>query len=248
MPGVEVVELESAYVLHRRPYRDSSAIIELLTADKGRVGVVARGVRGQRSRQAGLLQPFQPLRVSWRARGDLGTLTGAEAASGPLGLAGRRMVAGFYANELMLRLLVRHQPHTMTFASYAALLGQLANGAAIGPSLRVFERDLLTDLGYGLALTTDALGETVQADGWYRYELQKGLVPVGGEGVGRCVLGESLLALARGEPRPVDDQALKRVTSLALRPYLGDAPLKSRELYARYRDSGSAAREDANDE
>jgi DNA repair protein RecO (recombination protein O) len=246
MTGVERVELAAAYVLHRRAYRDTSALVELFTADYGRVGVVARGVRGRRSGQAAILQPFQPLRVSWQARGELGTLTGVEAVSGPRALVGQRLVAGFYTNELMMRLLGRQQPQALTFGRYATVLEELAIGAPIGPSLRLFERDLLNDLGYGLRLSADTAGTPVEPAQWYRYDLEDGPVPVAHAEavVGLRLSGESLLALAQGRPQPAHDAELKRLMRAALRLYLGDKPLKSRELYARYRSQGQTNGDD----
>lgn len=243
MAKAERIELEPAYVLHRRPYRDTSALVELLTADYGRVGLVARGLRGRRaSGQAAIVQPFHPLRVSWRSRSDLGTLTAVEAAGGPIGLSGPRLVAGFYANELMLRLLGRHQPQAVTFGGYVALLSRLADNGAIGPSLRVFERDLLADLGYGLSLTSDTDGAPVAPECWYRYDLESGPVPVGNaQGPGLRLPGRALLALANGEPTADEDASLKPLMRSALRLYLGSRPLKSRELYASYCGSSQAA-------
>jgi DNA repair protein RecO (recombination protein O) len=247
MATVETFDCEAAYVLHRRAYRDTSALVELLTAHYGRIGLVARGVQRRRSRQAAILQPFQPLRVSWRSRGDLGTLTDAEPASPPITLTGQRMVAGFYANELMLRLLPRHDAHSLTFSRYAALLGQLTGDASIGPSLRVFERDLLTDLGYGLLLDTDTHGDAVQAGTWYRYDLERGPIPEE-QGAGLGVPGDALLALAAGQPDTTHDPPLKRLMRSVLRLYLGDKPLKSRELYTRYADVGPTHSEDTTNE
>ncbi len=247
MASTEAFEDEAAYVLHRRAYGDTSALVELLTATNGRVGLVARGVQRRRSNQAALLQPFQPLRISWRSRGDLGTLTATEPASAAIALTGRRMVAGFYANELMLRLLPRRQCQSLTFSRYAALLEQLKSGGAIGPSLRVFERDLLTDLGYGLMLKTDTDGNPVEASTWYRYELERGPV-ADPPGAGLRLPGQALLALASGEPDTADDPPLKRLMRSALSLYLGEKPLKSRELYARYRDSRPVDGEDATNE
>lgn len=245
MPATERIELEAAYVLHRRAYRDTSALLELFTADYGRVGVVARGIRGGRTRQAGLLQPFQPLRVSWQARGELGTLTGAEPVCRPWILSGQRLVAGFYANELMLRLLTRYQPHALTFSRYANLLAELAGQGPVSPALRLFERDLLSDLGYGLQLTADTAGAPVVAGQWYRYDLEHGPVPVASDqGSGLRLDGASLLALAHGQPGERDEPHLKRLMRAALRLYLGDRPLKSRELYARYRGQERARGED----
>jgi DNA repair protein RecO (recombination protein O) len=41
------VSLEPAYVLHGRPYRESSLLLEAFTRDHGRVGLVARGARSK---------------------------------------------------------------------------------------------------------------------------------------------------------------------------------------------------------
>jgi len=249
MAAVERVEQEAAYVLHRRPYRDTSALVELLTAQRGRVGVVARGARRRKSRQAALLQPFQPLRASWLLRGELGTLTDVEAASGPMTLTGQRLVAGFYANELVMRLVVRHQPHPITFTRYATLIGQLAEGAAIGPSLRLFERDLLVEIGYGLTLSCDSQGRALEPEQIYRYDLEMGAYLVGSaEGPGVRLSGDALLALAGGTPHEGHDASLKQLMRSALRPYLGDQPLKSRELYAGYRRATPIESEESTDD
>jgi DNA repair protein RecO (recombination protein O) len=77
----EEVLLEPAFVLHHRPYANTSRIIDCLTPTRGRVGLVARGSRRPSSEQRALLQPFAPLRVSWLRRGELGRLTYVEAAA-----------------------------------------------------------------------------------------------------------------------------------------------------------------------
>ncbi len=110
------VMLEPAYVLHHRPYRDSSLILDVLSAAYGRVALVARGARRPKSRLHGVLQPFQPLLASWSLRGEMGTLTAAEARAGG-GLRGRALISGFYVNELLLRLLHRHDPHPQLFTA-----------------------------------------------------------------------------------------------------------------------------------
>src|SRR3712207_1001458 len=103
----EQVLLERAFVLHQRPYRDSSQLLECMTERHGRVGLVARGSRRPRSRQRALLQPFVPLNVSWIRRGELGRLTKVEPAGPTLMLEGQHLLAGFYASELLLKLTAR---------------------------------------------------------------------------------------------------------------------------------------------
>jgi DNA repair protein RecO (recombination protein O) len=232
--GVSRAELVSAFVLHQRPYRESSVLVEAFTGSQGRVGLVARGIRTAKSRQRGELQPFRPLRLSWHGRGELGTLTGVEA-DGPAGrLAGDALFSAFYLNELLLRLLARHDPHPHLYRLYAASLRLLGEQASVEPVLRQFEKGLLEEIGYGLLLDTDAAsGEPVQADRCYDYHLESGPVTVSDKHASGFVFrGSSLLAIAAG--RLDNDDVLfdaKRLMRSALNLYLGGKPLKSRELF-----------------
>lgn len=232
-------ELEPAFLLHGRAYRDTSLLLEVLGREHGRIGLVARGVRGRRSRLAGLLQPFQPLAISWLARGELGTLTGAESAGRPVILSGRRLVSGFYANELLLRLLGREDPHPGLFNRYGRLLDELAGGTSEAVALRGFERDLLGALGYGLPLGHDTAGDPVEPGRWYRYDPAQGVLPADAVGGERgLVTGATLLALAADRLDDTSARAARDLMRAALRPHLGARPLKSRELYARYQTTG----------
>ncbi|MEE3237110.1 MAG: DNA repair protein RecO, partial [Pseudomonadota bacterium] len=122
------VQQEPAWVLHHRPFRDTSRILDVLTRDHGRLAVVARGSRTGRSRLKGILRPFLPLRLSWVIRTDMGTLTGAEMNGAPVSLTGEALMSGYYVNELMLRLVHRHDPQPEIFAIYESTIGAL-NGA-----------------------------------------------------------------------------------------------------------------------
>ena len=240
---------EPAFVLHTRSFRESSLIAELLTPDHGRVGVVARGGRRGRRGGAGALQPFTLLQAEWSGRGELRTLTQAEPERSFL-LAGERLFAGLYLNELLLRLLHRDEAQPEIFDSYLHTLDALIGGADLEPALRRFELHLLADLGYGFALDHDVNGEPIAAAGQYRFLADEGLMPVADcvrDGVrdglrdevreGRdatLFLGGHLLALAVDA---LDDsevrRSAKRLTRLALASHLGGRPLRSRELFRR---------------
>lgn len=222
-----------AFVLHSRPYRDSSLLLEVFCAEQGRMGLVARGARAARSRQRGLLQPFQPLLLAWRSRGELGTLATVEAAGAPLPLRGHGLYSGFYLNELLVRLLHRHDPHPELYPLYADTLAVLARTPEPEPVLRLFELRLLEALGYGLQLREDRTGADLDPETLYDYRPDEGAVPLGHaiEPRGVAVSGRSLLAL-RGE-RLEDPQVCRdarRLTRAALAPHLGPAPLKTREV------------------
>lgn len=253
------VMLEPAYVLHHRPYRDSSLLLDVLTAAHGRVALVARGARRPKARLHGALQPFQPLLASWIMRGELGTLTAAETREGG-GLHGRALISGFYINELLLRLLHRHDPHPQLFAAYETVLRGLA--AAAGPAgaaeageqtaLRLFEIALLRETGYGLVLDHEvAGGEPIRADAVYYYYPERG--PVGEDHAAEPqpmlreaaqeyaarsrpvrLHGASLLALARGELREAMHlHEAKHLMRAVLDARLGGRPLASRGLFRR---------------
>ncbi|QHS09825.1 DNA repair protein RecO [Sinimarinibacterium sp. NLF-5-8] len=216
------VELQPAYLLSLRPYRDSSVLLEALTPEYGRVGLVARGIRSPKSRLRGVLQTFTPLWLDWQRRGELGSLRSAEARAAPVALAGDRVFYGWYCNELLLRLLTRDDPQPRIYALYDTLLPQLTEASDTAhATLRIFEKRLLTELGYALTLPAD-----LQPEQRYLYDWERGPLPAV-----RGYLGSSLMALrdehlsdarARSDARHLLQQALRR--------QLGEAPLRSVEL------------------
>lgn len=196
------------------------------------MGLVARGVRRRSTRLKTTLQPFQPLLLSWTGRGDLATLMDAEGTGAPIALSGQRLLCGFYVNELLIRLLHRHDPHPGLFDDYTRCLADLTVTANEEIALRLFEKRLLAACGYGLNLTQEiACGQPVRADAQYEYRLEQGPCEAGGETGTMLFSGSSLLALA--EDRLDDEHArrdAKRLLRAALDLYLGDKPLKTREV------------------
>ncbi|HLA75156.1 MAG TPA: DNA repair protein RecO [Gammaproteobacteria bacterium] len=229
------VTLQPAYVLHQRPYRDTSSLIEVFTPSFGRVGIVAKGSRSAKSRMQGLLQPFQALLVSWSGRGELVTLTGCESGGPPRQLAGQVLVSGFYMSELLLRLLHRHDPHPVLFQAYSEALAALDQTNQQQRALRIFEKRLLQELGYALILDHQAdTGEPLVADSVYNYELEKGPLPHDTLNEHELTLhGRSLMSLANEELNDtLSLRESKRLTRAALALYLGGKPLHSRKLLA----------------
>jgi len=232
--GLVRIQLAPAYLLHQRPYRESSSLLEVFSEHHGRVGLVARGVRSPKSRQRAELQLFRSLRLSWHARGELGTLTGVEADGPHQSIQGTALYSAFYLNELLLRLLARHDPHPGLYVIYQASLQNIAHGMELEPELRIFEKRLLQELGYGLLLDTEVeTGEPVKPELYYDYQLESGPVIAGEEAVqGFVFKGSSLLALARETMTTAEVlQDAKRLMRAALNLYLGDKPLRSRELF-----------------
>lgn len=180
------IQLEPGYLLSARSYRDTSLLIEVFTPAQGRVGLIARGARGPRSKTRALLQPLQPLLLSWVGSGDLGSLHAVESAGPALPLQGERIFYGWYVNELLLKLLQRHDPHPALYDVYAEALSRLA-GQHAEAALRFFELHLLAELGYGIHFPDD-----LDPNRRYRYDSEQGIYPVDSGGYA----GASMIALA----------------------------------------------------
>lgn len=229
------VTLQPAYVMHSRPYRDSSALLDVFTAEYGRISLVARGARRQQRRggSAVNLQPFTPLLLSFSGHSQLKSLVATESARAMISLRGDRLFSGLYLNELLVRLLHRNDAHPTLFAAYDQALHSLAGSTTVDDVLRRFEMTLLDELGYGFDPGVEgASGEAIQAANWYHYEPGVGLVaaPEGSRG-GTLFSGADLLAFAVGELGGPARLAAKRLLREALAVHLGAEPLRSRELF-----------------
>lgn len=233
------IDLQSAYVLHRRPYRETSYILELFTPEHGRFGAVAKGVRKARSSTQGLLQPFYPLSVSWVGRGELMTLTQVEAQGSAAQLRGECLFAGFYLNELLICLLEKWDAHPALFALYERTLAALQTDKLEEGVLRSFEKTLLEELGYGvLPKSAAALQNSFLEDKYYRFTPDQGFVlQEAGSSLHQAYSGKSLLAIANENWQ--DSEALrdaKRLMRSVLTPLLGTRTLHSRKLFIKYED------------
>jgi DNA repair protein RecO (recombination protein O) len=230
------VQLTRAYVLHQRPFRDSSLIMEVFAREYGRMTVFARAARGPRSRFA-LLQPFHALLLSWSGRGEAPALTAAEHAEGAPGLPAARLMSAFYLNELLLKLVTRHDPHPQLFDLYEATLAQLrvvtpvevTAGAEV--ALRRFEARLLEFIGYGLNLAAEAdTGYPVRADAYYHFRPGVHGVVIAAPGSPGAIGGGVLQRLAAGGTFEGDAE-LRQARAL-MRAAL-DHCLEGRELHTR---------------
>lgn len=219
---------EPAFVLHARPWRETSSIVELLTRSHGRVGIVARGLNTPKKQPLrAALQPLQFVRVDYLQRGELARLVSAEALDLAPPLAGERLMAALYVNELMLRLTPRNDPAPALFDLYQRGRGELATAPSLAWMLRRFERDLLDALGVGLPWDSTADGEPCAPELRYRLDAEAGPVPAPSRLVD-SVGGEALLALAADrQPSPGALAELRRALRMVLQSHLGATPLRS---------------------
>lgn len=166
---------DTAFVLHARPWRETSLLVEVFGRDHGRLGLIARGVQGPKKHVVrAALQPLQLIRLEGDQRGELARLVSAEALDAAPQPAGDAMLAAFYLNEVVLRLAPRHDPLPDLFDAYARTREQLRQRDGLAWSLRRFERDLIEALGFGFALDCDGDGEPVDPAARYRLDPEHG--------------------------------------------------------------------------
>jgi DNA repair protein RecO (recombination protein O) len=237
---MNVVNTQIAYILHKRAYRETSSIVEVLTKDYGRVSLMARGSRGARSKTAGSLLLFAPLVVSWQGKGTMPFLKSVERADlkAPV-LKNKALLSAMYINELLMYLLHKDDVQEAVFKQYHHCLYSLENDKNLEITLRQFEIKLLELLGFGLNLHAEAdTGEKILADSSYRYHLEHG--PVKGSETAAAnvpeISGSCLLALADEQYQAIAENSLylaelKRLMRYVINHHLGNKKLKSRELF-----------------
>lgn len=225
--------LEPAFILHTRHYRETSLLLDILTLKHGRISVIAHAAKGNKSRFRGLLQLFMPVLINCSGKGELLTLGHVEPDEITYQFSGKALLSAFYLNELLLRLLHRYDAHPNIYLAYKeALKGfQLEGDKEV--ILRIFEKRLLADLGYGLQYNRTENGELILRNVYYILHHQRGLVRAGEfESTEGAYLGSSLLALHDGcFEAEVQKRDAKRLMRSMLLSLLGGKPLKTRELF-----------------
>lgn len=234
------------YVLHGLAWRETSLVLEVFSREEGRIGVVARGARRPRSALRGLLQPFQPLLLRYSTKGDLRTLLAAEWRAGLPALRGDALLAGFYLNELLIRLVPRQDPHPSLYDAYEHALQALSAGpggsrAALTEAvLRQFECRLLREMGVAPEFCPPEVSRAPEAQFWVCPH--EGVHPVGASARASDALevsGQTLVALSRydlslaafseGFAEVEQANQAKRLLRGLIRHQLGGEDLASRE-------------------
>lgn len=221
-------------VLHRQPYKENHLILEVFCKERGRIGMIAKGARRARSPWRCLLHPFIPLLVQCQGSTDLLTLLSAEARGPGYQLRDKALLCGLYANEVLVHLLQRADPHPDIFDAYHSLMTHLSALSDIEKNLRLFEKRLLVSLGFGLSLDHNhSTFEKVTADNNYYFTLEHGPVLASTEtSHGNIFKGKSLLSLHHEILEDVDSlRDAKRLMRQVIDKLLDYRPLKVRELF-----------------
>ncbi|MFK7795723.1 MAG: DNA repair protein RecO [Gammaproteobacteria bacterium] len=223
------VELEPAYVMHTRPYRETSMIVYALTEQHGVVHMVSRGARKKGNNN---LQPFTRMYLSWSGRGDLMSLTKIEHEHSRYTNNFRAQVQCFYLHELILKLIPKLSPAPELFDLYESTLNSMINNPSNEYVLRNFELRLLAIMGHPLQLGYDYINdEVIQNQLLYRYDPDFGPTKIKGKQTQwNVVTGRLLADLEQGD---LTDESLPQAKIFLrgiVKHYLQGKPLMTRRL------------------
>ncbi|MFL9905807.1 DNA repair protein RecO [Paraburkholderia sp. RL17-337-BIB-A] len=224
---------QPAFVLHSYPYRETSLIIDVLSRDHGRLALVAKGAKRPHSALRGVLQTFQPLALSWSGKSEVRTLTGAEWVGGMLPLAGDALLCGFYVNELLVKFCAREDPHPQLFHHYVVTMTRLAHDEPPVQVLRSFERVLLRETGYAMALDRTVARKAVQAEGRYVFDPERGVREASDDLPAQwpVIAGQTLLDMEKDDYHRAQTVAQsKTLMRFLLNTYLCGTPLATRQI------------------
>lgn len=229
------VESESAFVLHKRPYRNTSLLVDFFTEKHGRITAVARSARGPRSRYKNIFRPFSLLWINWSGRMELRYLNQVEMQEVIIPpFTGKILYCGLYVNELLFKLLPREEAFPALFSSYLSLLKILPKTSTPNEiALRYFEKNLLKAIGYGLPLSKEANSKNnIHPDLFYNYIPKTGFVPTCKDVNKYIFSGKSLLAFYQEtlkDPQLIKE--IKRLTRIALQDALDYKKINARQFF-----------------
>ncbi len=232
------------YILHARPFKETSLILNLFSQQKGRFSLLAKGVKRKNAQaQRAILQPFNLLNIEYVGRGELKILSNAELKKStsvfePINLSNRALACGYYLNELLIRSIQEWQEFERLFHIYDNSLKALKSRLEYSAILRNFEVSLLEELGVAPPWKVDVEGDVICSEKRYHFNPEQGFelfeknsemdyLYQGDSGFN----GDAILSLGYGRYKPEVVKKCQQITQMILREIIGDKPLESRKLW-----------------
>jgi len=222
------------YVLHQRPYRESSIIAEFFSREEGRFPIILGGVKRARSRSArhGLIQPFDFLAMKTSPKGDMRRAELADQLHGSLKVTGHRTFFGFYANELVYRLSTRFDAVPSLFDLYHQFMEALKLDSFDARFVTGFEIEFLRALGYGINFDrVNGGGEPVSEGGRYHFDPVRGFFSDATGGI----TGEALARVIREPDHTLSLELVRKIAAQVIDHLLSGRSINARQLCEQYR-------------
>jgi len=234
-----VKESVNAYILHTRPFKETSLLIDLFSQERGRFSVLAKGIKRKNAQaQRAILQPFNWLNIEYLGRTDLKTMCQCELVNDSISLPHRALACGYYMNELLSRAIHEEQEFYQLFQLYQQSIKALNTSENFAIILRNFEVCLLEELGVAPQWNTDTNGVDLCSQSAYYFVFEQGFeqvtdtLDISSPSVSnKCFSGEAILSLANRRYNSVVMKECQQITQLLLRHIIGNKPLESRKLW-----------------
>ncbi len=165
------------YIINRRPFRESSLLLDILTEEYGRICCVARPAKKRGKIVKGDLEPFRLLKLQWLGKGDVQTLTAIDE-KGRHEIPPSELMVGLYLNELLLLLTRQHVPQPELFSAYKFTLHKLHDAEINRQILMRFEIFILNVLGYPLDESVISKDDIDNNREILRFNLEEGLTQI----------------------------------------------------------------------
>ena len=235
MPSSGIIEQEPAYLLHHRPYSETSQIINLFTQKYGRVDLIAKGSKRPKSKFKSFLQPFLPIRVSWSGRSQLKTLREIEVTGVYIEkIKGKHLMSAFYLNELILSFLTVADPYPDLFTDYSSAITELSDASNIEIALRKFELSMLSEIGYAINFDTEAMSsKNIQKEERYIFYPEQGFRLVNDSSNTKIIIKGSEIKAIKNQDfsSPNTLKAAKKILRLAIDHHLDGKELNSKKVF-----------------
>ncbi len=189
-----------AYVLHTRPWRETSLLVDAISQDFGRIALIAKGAKRPHSPLRGLLEPFTPVALQFTGKVGIKNLTQAHWVQALNPVHAAHAIPAWYLSELCLRTLGEDDPQPAVFTAYDAAMQALAALPAEHDSqaiLRQFEYRLLLALGLWPDNRIDAAGRALAPTQYYTVDEGTGWVMAQPSAADWCLLGAQILDLTQ---------------------------------------------------
>ena len=217
-----------AFLLHQRPYGNTSVMAEMFTLDNGRISVIAKGAKKPKSKFFGVLSPFSKLRITYRGKSELKTLTNVDKEDIFSDSFSKLSYTLLYINELLIKILPQGAPQKELFNLYDKFLLEIKTSNEIDIILRRFEIDLLEMLGYGINFINEVdSGQSIDADKLYDFVPELGFK----ESPNGIFKGKEIISISKLDFENINKKKFKSLTTMAIGYSLDGGDLKSRQIF-----------------
>ena len=235
MMANQIIENEPAYLMHQRPFSESSQIINLFSRHFGRVDVIAKGSKRPKSKFKSFLQPFLPILVSWSGRSQLKTLRSIDLnIKQKTTLPNKQLMSAFYLNELILSLLTTTDPYPELFDCYALTIDKLSDIDSSEAVLRIFEINLLSQIGYAINFQTEAMSSNdIDTEQVYRFVVEEGFIRSNTTTPHHSLIKGSIIkSIEKGDYSTSQIlKAAKRITRESIKYHLSGKELNTKKVF-----------------